>query len=548
MKERAFQHNNLIVRYKTRRAKKDIRHLVVMFSGIRPHRDYEFDGQASASSQSDWLWIRDDFDGEQTYYLCQDFKFDIEHAVIKLIESHLELLGLDKSSCTLVGFSKGGSAALYFGVKYGFTNIVASVPQIAIGTYVKETRPGIMKHMTSDQSATEFDFLDNLIPNAVANDENLNKNIFIWSALGDREYETQVGPFLPMFSKYKNFNSIITDSPLVTTHNEVTKYNLSTILGVIYLISEGAVPSFGQIRNGSELSSPAGPRQKAVHGDENSALPVVNFDEFILTGSLVFPRGVGFIRGHEVSGYGQVARNLTLTNEFESHSFPLAATVNKWVNSKFYNGEFRDYRFSGFASPKHKGIQLHDISAGIYRVGLEVLSREKSTVSIYSSNRDMRTISHSNEHIYLFDGGKSEGTLFKLPVIGFNPAIFSFDINDFWIRDSRFHVDGTFAVRGLEMRTWLEVDYFIVFILDESFITMKLGSSINKNINIDFEDDNNKYSGAVFASPKYEGLDISRLVDGEYEVHVSMLHGSSVFSKRIGRLKLKSDERVLLVD
>lgn len=534
--------------YKTRRAVKDIRHLVVMFSGIRPLRDYEFDGQASASSQSDWLWIRDDFDGEQTYYLCQNFEFDIEHAVIKLIESHLDRLGLDKSSCTLVGFSKGGSAALYFGIKYGFTNIVASVPQIAIGTYVKETRPGIMKHMTFDQSLAEFDALDNLIPNAISNDVQLNKNIFIWSALGDREYDTQVGPFLPMFDKYNNFNSIITDSPLVTTHNEVTKYNLSTILGVIYLISEGAVPSFGQIRNGSELISPARPQQEAAHGDELSASPVVNFDTFNLIGSLAFPKGVGFIRGREASGYGQVARILTLTRGLESHSFPLASTINKWVNSKFYRDEFRDYRFSGFASPKHRGIQLRDLPVGTYRVGLEVSSGETSRACSYSSHRDIRTVSFSDKYLYLFRGQKNQGSLSKFPVIGFDPAIYSFSLNSYWIRDFRLHVDGTFAVRGLEVRSWIEVDYFIVFVFDDSFITMKLGSSLNKDINIDFEDDASKYVGSVFASPKYKGVDISGLVDGEYEVYVSMLHGSSVFSKRIGRLNLKSDERFLLAD
>ncbi|NEC29011.1 DUF2974 domain-containing protein, partial [Streptomyces sp. SID8111] len=71
-------------------------------------------------------------------------------SVITLITNVTKALGLTPGDVTLWGSSKGGSAALYYGLKYGFRNIVASVPQLRIGSFVREAYPEVGRHMLGE--------------------------------------------------------------------------------------------------------------------------------------------------------------------------------------------------------------------------------------------------------------------------------------------------------------------------------------------------------------------------------------------------------------
>ncbi|MYQ43919.1 hypothetical protein GTW40_02370, partial [Streptomyces sp. SID4985] len=68
-------------------------------------------------------------DGHYSYYMCRSMDFGIEDSVHRLIESTRARLGLTRDQVSLLGVSKGGSAALYYGLKYGYRNIVTVVPQ-----------------------------------------------------------------------------------------------------------------------------------------------------------------------------------------------------------------------------------------------------------------------------------------------------------------------------------------------------------------------------------------------------------------------------------
>ena len=56
-------------------------------------------------------------------------------------------LGMEKDQVTVTGFSKGGSAALYYGLKLGIRNIICAVPQIYIGNYIDNNWKHVAEHM-----------------------------------------------------------------------------------------------------------------------------------------------------------------------------------------------------------------------------------------------------------------------------------------------------------------------------------------------------------------------------------------------------------------
>lgn len=108
--ERIFTYDDIDVLYKTQRGRQDRRHLVVVFSGFCPLGKYNFDGSVANGCRFDILWIKDEFEGNNAYYLCHRMNFDIQSAIIGLISSELDRLGLDKDECTLMGYSKGGNS------------------------------------------------------------------------------------------------------------------------------------------------------------------------------------------------------------------------------------------------------------------------------------------------------------------------------------------------------------------------------------------------------------------------------------------------------
>jgi len=142
----------------------------------------------------------------------------------------LDRYGLDKTQCTLAGFSKGGSAALWYGLKYGFKNIVSTVPQFHIGSYARRNWPEVFTHMTGEGSEASARQLDTLLPRQLSRDTALDKNIYLLTSEADVQYESEVKPYISDFRKYHNFNLFMAQSLLIREHNQVTSYHVPLLL------------------------------------------------------------------------------------------------------------------------------------------------------------------------------------------------------------------------------------------------------------------------------------------------------------------------------
>ncbi|WP_411081151.1 hypothetical protein [Streptomyces sp. cmx-18-6] len=237
--------------YRFSHATKGSQHLVVVFANFSVPGDYGWSNGVFDKLRANVLWIRDRFHGKNSYYLCKGMDFGLEQSVAGLISNVLRSLGLTPDQCTMWGGSKGGSAALYFGLKYGYRNIVSIVPQFRIGTYVLKY-PSVAAHIMGEVTDQNTRAVDDVIANLVRAGANRNANIYVLSSPQDEQYPEQVEPFLPLFAGYENFNFIFSDSPHISDHARVTSRNVPMLMGLLNFLIDGVAPRLGFVRNGGE--------------------------------------------------------------------------------------------------------------------------------------------------------------------------------------------------------------------------------------------------------------------------------------------------------
>jgi Heparinase II/III-like protein/Heparinase II/III N-terminus len=166
------------------------------------------------------LFILDDFGSRGSYYLCKGKDYKIERSVIRLINSIIDEYGF--KNITSCGSSKGGYASLYYGIKYGFNNIIAASPQYFLGTYLEKSKsPDVIEFLAGKVNEDEVQYLDRLLQDTV-NTSEFKPNIYIHLGEGEYHYTDHV---LPLIEKLANNHiSYELDLGNYNSHSEVGKF------------------------------------------------------------------------------------------------------------------------------------------------------------------------------------------------------------------------------------------------------------------------------------------------------------------------------------
>ena len=393
MNELEFKYKTTTLKYKFKPRKYDTRHLLVIFSGFGANSEFTYDFENSLQTCSaNVLWIKDDFGGHCAYYMMQNNDFTPEAAVQNLIESKLESLGLRKEECTLAGFSKGGSAALYHGLKYNYKNIVSTVPQMKIASYVTNNWEVTAHSMFDAYNADTVSKVDAILPSLLESDINLDRNIYLLTSEADIQYEAEIKPFKGEFLKYRNFNFILSRSVLVRAHNQVTSHNASLLLSIFYALSSNIAPRFGYvILRGDDIDED----KKTDIGK-----PIVQLNSLEVKGDRVFIDGIGILKHVTCDQWGDVKFQLKLQeiNTLHSISLDLAKDNRPFLSREFYSESFTSYDKAWFCTLKHEGIDSTDIPQGEYQCSLRiVMSGYDCTIALSSqapksSNNQNKTV------------------------------------------------------------------------------------------------------------------------------------------------------------
>lgn len=379
--------NGVKIKYKFKDGKYDCRHLLVILSGFGWDTKFTYDfGKSVEDVPSYILWIKDQFNGCCSLYSMYKSTFDIEVAVIEFIRMFIKEHYLDAGNVTLLGASKGGTAALYLGTKFKFKNIIASAPQLRIGDFLSKIHPDVFHHMT-DGGSEGKELLNNLINKTVVKADISGKNYVVICSDVD-EYET-CESLDDLLYQANSYVRISCTSKCVCQHNQITRYELPYIKAILLLNSQGKHPYFSSslIKNGQEL--PLDISSIIRRALQNEADLISSVQKIAVKGSFIFLEGSGFIKGYDSSTYGLWKKELIFrkTDGSDDIVVKIGSYIDKSLSFNYYDKVYCDYSTGGFATLQRKGIDVKSFSPGKYQILIRVSNQSVALSEHLVSNR-----------------------------------------------------------------------------------------------------------------------------------------------------------------
>lgn len=388
MNEQIFTaQNGVEIIYRHKPSKYDFKHLIVVFSGFLNAKPGNYDFiNALNDCPADVIWINDNFENMYAYYLCINMDFKVKEAVQEFILFQMKTRDLLPENVTFTGFSKGGSAALYHGLSLNIKNIVVSVPQLKIGSYVHHHWNTVATHMFGDNyQDAQINYCDKLIVNLLKKDSDLNKNIYLLTSEADIQYEGEILPYLDDFRKYSNFNLLKTYSAFVREHNQVTSHHTALLLSIYYALASEATPRFNQGEVNFFGSQPI-PKP-----DANQAKPFVDMKKFDLKNQVLFIEGIAVLRGIHAQSYSDIDYELVFKNTLTGVEYKkrLAKLNRPQLTRQLFDGDFVIYDKGYFTTMQEKGIDISDLPKAEYYLFISIKSKKQSTKAALVSSQNI---------------------------------------------------------------------------------------------------------------------------------------------------------------
>lgn len=377
--------NGTKVIYKYKPSKYDFNQVLFVFSGfgqdVPPH--YNFVNSLN-HYPGHIVWISDDFEGFFAYYMCINLDFRVADAVGEFIKEKAIELKVPWENITLLGGSKGGSAALYHGLRWSIKNIIATVPQLKIGSYLVDDQPFTQKtarHMMGDTySQLQIHRLDKVLIELLKKDTALDKNIYLLTSEYDEHYHRYLVDYLDDFKKYHNFNLMKTYSAFVGQHKQVTEHHLTWILGILYCLASECTPSFASQESCFFGSQP-------VKNLLATCEPYVDLQQFAYEGGRLFISGVGILRGVPCPTYDDIHYLLIFESNKNRIKKILAIGHNTDLSRKLFDGNLVNYDKGIFTTFKYAGLEIDDIPVGEYQLRLQIKTASKTVICPIGSTK-----------------------------------------------------------------------------------------------------------------------------------------------------------------
>lgn len=169
------------------------------------------------------IFILDDFgfDNRGAYYLGKNKDFAIQNDVELLINKVIKDLNVKRS--IFVGSSKGGYAAMYFGMIIKNSIIISGAPQYMLGDYLN--LPGhqnILSYIMGDTEKTSVEYLNKVMKTRIDENRDNNNLVYLHYSINDETYESDI-KYLVNHLDTLGINTI-KDIKEYMSHSELTKF------------------------------------------------------------------------------------------------------------------------------------------------------------------------------------------------------------------------------------------------------------------------------------------------------------------------------------
>lgn len=192
--QKVFKGKNYNVKYvlKTNKKSKDL--LVVFTSCTKVGQTARYNYVRTLDKYNcNKLFILDDFgfDSRGAYYLGENKDFAIKDDVKELINEVIKNINTEKN--IFIGSSKGGYAALYFGLPIKNSIIITGAPQFKLGNYLD--LPGhknILQYIMGDTNEESIEYLNNIMEKEIENNRSNSNSIHIHYSKNEENYESDI--------------------------------------------------------------------------------------------------------------------------------------------------------------------------------------------------------------------------------------------------------------------------------------------------------------------------------------------------------------------
>ncbi|MBV5277773.1 MAG: hypothetical protein J0647_01810, partial [Campylobacteraceae bacterium] len=206
--------------------------LLIVFQAVNRTPGYNYIGTLS-DLNAHRLYIKDDYGTDiatkSSYYLGPNKSNVIADKVIKMISEFCDILKIDLKKCVTLGSSKGGFAAIYFGLKLNVGAIFSGGPQIFLGDFLNSSKedsvnPAILTYLAGDNSKNSVHWANNILINLLNECKNdFSGNIYIHVGIGEPHYKKHVQPFEQIL-KDNNISNIFLDLGNYNLHSELADH------------------------------------------------------------------------------------------------------------------------------------------------------------------------------------------------------------------------------------------------------------------------------------------------------------------------------------
>ncbi|MGL5098749.1 MAG: hypothetical protein ACRC6B_01730, partial [Fusobacteriaceae bacterium] len=345
---------------------------------------------------------------------------------------------------------------------------------------------------------------------------------YLITSPNDEQYSTQIEPYLAYFSKYKNFSFVFTKSSMVWQHSKVTRYNLPIILSIIYAHGEGIYPFLGHNINGVEINQDLS-RHNIVSSQKIAKVAVSTVRHIGCIDGRLYINGVAFIRGYECPNYNDIRHVLILNGKNNTYRFVLGKVLNKEINYNYFEQTYCDYSAAEFTTIGQKGIDIANLEKDIYALSIEI---ESAGVVVHSALKLQKDINCSvllgADELYI--GTSDAGLIIHRKNILTKSNSSHFEITAKWYKDSLLHLEGIFAIQGVNVSKWGDATYYIVLKSESDSYPFKVGMSDLVTKEPLFADTHDIYKKSYFSTIGRKGIDVSSIPIGEYDIIVVMSH------------------------
>lgn len=292
--------------------------------------------------------------------------------------------------------------------------------------------------------------LDRLLPRIIAADNQVARNVYLFSSPADYQYEEEIKPHLHLLLKYGNFNLILSNSTLVRGHGEVAAYNTPMLLGILNALSRGATPRFT-----FDPPQPEPASQAARHLQRLRARKAIAAQ---LRGARI-AEGRIRVAGHALAlGYGcgeadPPTRTLVLKRGASEYRVPVASRLDRTLPRRSFDACFCDYSTAGFDT--EDGIETAALQPGRYTLHINLSSRDGQlhhTTPLVAA-KPFEQCSPDGDREIVISADHTGAAVIVRDIVGRRYGESVFSVTNRWLRGRLLHVEGVYFRRGFEWPT-----------------------------------------------------------------------------------------------